>query len=185
MSVIQMNQMNEYNDPLADAFNTTAIDDGPGETEETTQTSMITTEVKIVEKTCTILHTNVKQLKPKPTDYFQFFEVKEKLYIEAIKNLFKMRDFLLLNIDLLHNIITEEEFESEIKNNSKKYVITTNPIENEIQLLHVIDIIKKVQKELTADEVFELFSLDIDEVELLIEQRGIDFEKISSQRGIY
>ena len=69
---------------------------------------------------------------------------KEELYIIAIKNLVKEVNFLRLTDDLEKELISDDEFESELKDNSNKYVIDLLPLENKSDVDLIKDIINKI-----------------------------------------
>lgn len=83
-----------------------------------------------------------------------------ELCITAIKNLVKKNDFLQLSLQLSEKLITEEQFDQEIETNPDQYIIKlSNQVEPKD--LHIIsNIIRKIGKKFTTDEVAELFSFD-------------------------
>ena len=86
---------------------------------------------------------------------------KEELYIIAIKNLVKEVNFLRLTDDLEKELISDDEFESELKDNSNKYVIDLLPLENKSDVDLIKDIINKIgNNDYSVDDVGQLFSID-------------------------
>lgn len=91
----------------------------------------------------------------------RYAALKEELCLVAIKNLFKKAEFLQLSLQLSENLITEDEFENEISVNPEKYVIDIKESENPEYIEIIKNIIIKIGKVFTIDEVSELFSIDV------------------------
>ena len=94
---------------------------------------------------------------------------KEFLYIKAVDNLFKKNDFLQLTIQLDQDLITDEEFQQELDINEDKYLIKMTDNINNWDLALVAQILPKLKREFTADEVSELFSIPLENVHLFID----------------
>ena len=100
---------------------------------------------------------------------------KEKLYLEALRNLYKKIDFLELNQALDNREIDEVEFEKELTNNESKYLIPyPEKKPDAIQVFLVSDIVQRIGrvKEMTVDEASELFHLDFSSAENVLEDIG-------------
>jgi len=98
---------------------------------------------------------------------------KEKLYVEALRNLYKRIDFLELNQALESKEIDEDQFEKELTINEDKYLIPfPEKRPDAIQVLLVSDIVQKIErvKEMTVDEASELFQLDLSTAENVLEE---------------
>ncbi len=91
---------------------------------------------------------------------YNYFVAKEKYYIIAIKNLIKKNEFLQLSLQVADKLVTEEEYEKELKENEDKYLISLNRVDNPFDIDVVCDIVKQVNASFTIDEVAEIFSLD-------------------------
>lgn len=98
---------------------------------------------------------------------------KEELYLRALKNLYRKLDFMDLNQALECEDITEEEYDQMLDHNEDKYLI---PLADEKptmkQVLQITDIIKRLKrtKEMSIDDVSELFMLDMKEAEKVLEE---------------
>lgn len=98
---------------------------------------------------------------------------KEKLYVEALCNLYKKVDFLELNQALESKEIDEDQFEKELTINENKYLIPyPEKKPDAMQVLLVSDIVQKIDrvKEMTIDEASELFQLDLSAAENVLEE---------------
>ena len=87
-------------------------------------------------------------------------QLKEDYLFTLINNLLKKNEFLQLTIELLENQISEEEFEEEIENNSDKYLIETFELITTSDLNIITNILKRIGKSFSIDEVAELFSIE-------------------------
>jgi hypothetical protein len=90
---------------------------------------------------------------------------KEELYIRALRNLFRKLDFIELNQSLEMEDISEEDYDKELSENEKKYLIPAPDVEPTVQqVIQIVDIIKRLGREnsMTVDEVSEMFSLNMD-----------------------
>ena len=94
---------------------------------------------------------------------------KEKLYIKAVNNLRKQKNYLQLIIELESEMITEEEFEEELNANEKRYLIEIEDKEDNLDLEQIFDIVQNVEGEITESDISELFSISIDKVSHFIE----------------
>lgn len=91
-------------------------------------------------------------------------EKKESFYILAVDNLMKKNDFLQLSIQLDQQLITEEEFEKELEENESKYLIKMNNNCNKVDFEIALDILPKLNRTFTADEVSELFAIPLENI---------------------
>ena len=116
--------------------------------------------------------------------------MRTDLYLTAIKNLIKMRNFANLSNDVENNDITNEEYEKELQENPKKYVIdvkNSDPIKMVPIIAKIIEDIGEPAKDLSVDDVCTIFSIDVvlfmEAYEKYItskkSQLKIDFERIS------
>lgn len=95
-----------------------------------------------------------------------------KLYNQLVENLFKAKDFLELTIENLTEQISDDDFAKELEEHPEKYMKTISPKKptyEDIKL--IVDILCSVKKdkELSVDDVSELFSMDLSEAENVIE----------------
>jgi len=90
----------------------------------------------------------------------QISEIKDNYCYTAINNLTKKAEYLQLSLQLAENLITEEEFETELENYPEKYVIKLNEIQGTGHLQIISGILGKLGRRFTVDEVSELFSID-------------------------
>jgi len=94
---------------------------------------------------------------------------KEEFFLTAIKNLIKKNNYLNLIIKQKEGTITQKEFDKEIKDNPKKYVIEQYNLKDPNNITFVIEIYRKLEKffketnneNIGIDEIAELFSINI------------------------
>jgi len=94
---------------------------------------------------------------------------KEVLYLRAVDNLIKKNDFLQLTVQLDTELITDDEFQHELEKNEDKYLIKMSEDENQEHLSLIAQILPKLKREFTADEVSELFSIPLEKIHLYID----------------
>jgi hypothetical protein len=94
--------------------------------------------------------------------------MKEQFYVKGINNLLKKNNLLQLSLQLSDNLITEDEFEEEINNNSEKYIISVENLTS-VNQLHVLkDIVKSIGKDFSVDEISELFSVSFNNLDKIL-----------------
>lgn len=92
---------------------------------------------------------------------------KEKYFICGLRNLLKKINFLELFQQLQAGDITEEEFNTELENQSTKYTIELNNQLNPLTYQFITEIISKIGfdvKDLSTSEVSEMFSVQENEL---------------------
>ena len=92
-------------------------------------------------------------------------EEKEDLYLRALRNLFRKLDFIELNQSLDMSDISEAEYNQELESNEEKYLIPTPTGKPSLQqIIQITDILKRIgrEKNMSVDEVSEMFSLEMD-----------------------
>lgn len=92
-------------------------------------------------------------------------EEKEELYIRALRNLYRKLDFMELNQSLDMSDITEEEYDNELETHEDKYLIPAPTGAPSLQqIIQITDILKRLgrEKNISVDEVSEMFSLEMD-----------------------
>ena len=92
-------------------------------------------------------------------------EEKEDLYIRALRNLYRKLDFIELNQSLDMSDISETEFNHELESNEGKYLIPAPTGKPTLQqIIQITDILKRIgrEKNMSVDEVSEMFSLEMD-----------------------
>ncbi|MEP7169127.1 MAG: hypothetical protein ABI855_07115 [Bacteroidota bacterium] len=87
--------------------------------------------------------------------------IRDNYCIVAIKNLIKKNEFLQLSIQFSEELITEDEYETELHNNPNKYLIQMNYLEHPGHVNIISGILNKIGRAFNTDEVSELFSIDI------------------------
>lgn len=97
-------------------------------------------------------------------DLLNYKEKKESFYLLAVDNLMKKNDFLQLSIQLDQQLISEEEFEKELEINESKYLIKMNNYCNKVDFEIALEILPKLGRAFTADEVSELFSIPMENI---------------------
>ena len=105
--------------------------------------------------------------------YIAHQDSKEEFYITAIDNLIKKNDYLQLTFQFDQDFISESEFDEELEKNQEKYLITMNPDFREDQFKIISDIIPKLKRNFTGDEIAELFSIPIENVNSYIDSLKI------------
>lgn len=103
------------------------------------------------------------------------FQKYKKLYQTLVSNLFKTKDFLELTIENMSEQITDDEFEKEIMDHPHKFIKEISeekPTLSEIRM--IVDILKDLgkEKELSVDDVSELFSVDLSTFDKILEGVG-------------
>ncbi len=97
-------------------------------------------------------------------DYVNRQNIKEGFYITAIDNLIKKNEYLQLTIQLDQELISEEDFENELEENEEKYLIKMNTQFSHDYFTYITEILPKLNREFSSDDVSEMFSVPIDEV---------------------
>jgi hypothetical protein len=88
----------------------------------------------------------------------QLNSLRNDYCVLAIRNLIKKNEFLQLSLQLSEKLISEDEFENEVETNPERYIIK---LDNEQVNLSVIsNILSKIGKSFTTDQVSEIFSID-------------------------
>lgn len=103
--------------------------------------------------------------------FVNYFQKKEEFYIKALNGLLIQNNFLDLALQLEEGYITEEAYNNEIDNNSEKYVVNTDILDNPNDIFIIKDIVKKLGVDLTNEEIAELFSLNEEDLENKILER--------------
>jgi len=98
-------------------------------------------------------------------NYQNYLSKKELFYVKAIKNLVIKNNFLKLSLYHAEKQISNKKFFNEIKNNSEKYAVTINNLNDINDILIIDDLIRNMGLDFTIDEVSELFSLDLNNLE--------------------
>lgn len=119
-------------------------------------------------------------------DFVGSFDLNIKLerdyLFTAVKNLRRQTNFLQLNLLLESNQISEDEYDQEIDNNENKYVIpyiAVKPSTNDFKVL--CELISKLDdKDLSIDDVADIFSLDLS----YYEQEALKIQK-SDNYGLF
>jgi hypothetical protein len=90
---------------------------------------------------------------------FSAFE-KEPFYIRAVQNLLKTKKFLNLNLQLMNNEISDEEYDAEIEGSKKDYAIVQrkNPPIEELRLIY--DATRSIDPSLSTSEVSQIFGIE-------------------------
>lgn len=103
------------------------------------------------------------------TFLFDFeYKKRETFLITAFRNLLKKNDFLQLSSELSSDVISDEEFNEELERNPSKYIIDVQRMNDSYDLHIISDIIQKVGVEISIDEVAEIFSLEYQSVQLVL-----------------
>lgn len=107
-------------------------------------------------------------------DLINHHNKKEKLFLTAVDNLIKKNDFLQLTIQLDQELISDEEFQEEIENNEQKYLIIMNVNYNENDFKLAAEILPKLGRNFSVDEVSELFSIPIENIHTYLDSDKIE-----------
>jgi len=98
----------------------------------------------------------------------KFNAIKEDFYAIGINNLIKKNNLLQLSLQLSDELITEEEFEYETENNTEKYIISTKGLNSTNDLLALNEIVKKIGRDFTVDQITEIFSVSFKNIKSLL-----------------
>lgn len=101
----------------------------------------------------------------KNNNYSDNTNIGEEYYLRAISNLIKKNNFLDLSLQLAEEMITEEEFESEINRRPQKYTINLECLKSKDDIHTIIHIVKQIGGNFMVDEVAELFGIKESELE--------------------
>lgn len=108
----------------------------------------------------------------------EILKLQKKFLKSAFKNRSKQYNFLQLNNELINELVTEKEYEEEIENNSEKYVIEERFVELNFSELKVLSSLvnelneeKSICREITVDEISELFEVKLDNSLCLLEEK--------------
>jgi len=93
---------------------------------------------------------------------------KEELLLIALKNMAISRNYLFLHTALLENRIMEDEFNKELEDNEKKYVISQNIIPCLDDVRMALDIYKDLTGPEYLKDFCETFSFDEESVKLVV-----------------
>lgn len=114
--------------------------------------------------TFTLSEDTVRNVIKSVNNFNNYHSSKEELYVTAIRNLLKKNNYLNLALKLSEGDISEDEFDKEIENNPKEYIIELNEIKDEDTLYHITELVKNIGKSFTIGEVSELFSIEDDSI---------------------
>jgi len=101
-------------------------------------------------------------------------EEKEELYLRVLRNLYRKLDFIELNQSLDMSDISEEEYDKELETNEDKYLIPSPTGKPSLQqIIQITDILKRIgrDKNMSVDEVSEMFSLEMDKAMDVLEAK--------------
>jgi hypothetical protein len=85
---------------------------------------------------------------------------KENLYITAIENLLKQKEYLNLAYQMSHNLISNDEFHDELEKNEDKYLIRIDDHFDTNRFRMLLKILGKIKYNFSDDDVSEIFSID-------------------------
>jgi len=86
------------------------------------------------------------------------------MLFKAVKNLYRRINFLQINIELLNDFITEQEFEQEISGNEDKYVVTLSDLKSQFEAQVISDLVHALDLSLDVNEVSELFGVNAESI---------------------
>jgi len=92
------------------------------------------------------------------------YHSKEFLFLKALENLIKKAEFLQLSLQLEQELISEDDFFSELESNEDKYLIKLDEnfkIENFKVISHIMN---RLGRNFNSDEISEMFSIPIERV---------------------
>lgn len=93
-----------------------------------------------------------------------FYIRKNQLQITAIENLYKTKKLLQLDLQLANDLLSEEEYFSELENNFSKYSIDVKDqlMEDDVVIINeIIREVKSFESEISVDEISEIFSVNL------------------------
>lgn len=94
---------------------------------------------------------------------------REHYYIVLANNLLKKIDSHILYEDLLKGEISDDDYEKQILMNPDEYVIEISRLKERKDLEIIIEIADKIKKNLSLDEVSELFSIAQEDLVLALD----------------
>lgn len=98
-------------------------------------------------------------------DFTEFIDIiskysnRETLYVKAIKNLLKQKEYVNLMYQLSNELISNEEFNNELDQNEDKYLIKIDQDLNLDNYKAIVEILENLKQDFTEDDVSEIFSL--------------------------
>lgn len=97
---------------------------------------------------------------------------REGLWKRAVENLYKRVKFLELNIELLQDDITEEEFEQTITEQDEAYVISLANVRDPLEAEAIQEVVRALGRSLDVHEVAELFGVKPEQLHQLQAERA-------------
>lgn len=107
------------------------------------------------------------------TFWDSLFQKKEDMYLLAISNILKQKDFLSLMYQLGTNQIDDEEFSREIEENENRYLITMNDSKSDDEMNIILEIINKLGRKFSVEDISEIFSVDVSATEKFLTNTSI------------
>lgn len=85
---------------------------------------------------------------------------REKIYVTAIKNLIKQKNYLNLIYELSNDLIDEEEFNDELENNESQYLINVaQNLNSTNKLKNLINVLNNIDENFNEEDLMEVFSI--------------------------
>jgi len=98
-------------------------------------------------------------------DVLQENSSKEIFYVKAIKNILKQKEYINLLYQVSNDLITEEDFNTELDKNEEKYLINVdNELDNSNYKV-IANVISKIGNNFTDDDILEIFSLSTNNID--------------------
>jgi len=97
---------------------------------------------------------------------------KENLYITAIENLLKQKEYLNLFYQANQNLISNEEFNEELEKNEHKYLIKINDKVELRSIKLLANIVSKIKFDLSEDDLSEIFAVNHNLISNLLENKN-------------
>jgi hypothetical protein len=115
---------------------------------------------------------------------------KERLYLTALSNFIKQKNFYELQDDFDRAMITEEEFDKSLTTEEHKYLIQVKPIVKETDAILIQEIVNDLGDifvdTLTVDEVADWFGIETNSLNKALELKDpIELGNISDARDEY
>ncbi|WMI66714.1 hypothetical protein RBH94_06005 [Aestuariibaculum sp. YM273] len=101
-------------------------------------------------------------------EIMQEFQEREKFYVKAIQNLKKQKEYVNLLYQVSNELISDEEFSTELEENESKYLIKLDNKLNAKNFFTISKIMNRIGDVLLDDDLSEIFSLKSENFEKIL-----------------
>lgn len=100
---------------------------------------------------------------------------KENLYIKAIENLLKQKEYLNLVYQASNNLISNDEFNEELEKNEEKYLIKIDNNFDNRKFQILIKALEKIKYNFSDDDISEIFSMETNNISNFLESNNNNY----------